>query len=218
MQVSHAIRERRSVRAFLSDPVDTEAVIQIIELAKWAPSWANMQDWDVYVVTGEPLERIKTGLALRAESGTQAAPDLPMPGAERPDYLSARMNVLRPFPEAAETRSGAGISDLYGAPCLVLLAVDSALPPTYACFDAGLFTQTFCLAAEDRGFATCIMAMPVRYPEMLRAEIPQAAVKRFVVGIAFGLSDPVAIANRTERTRVEFDEIASVVGDKSHVG
>ena len=216
MQVSHAIRERRSVRAFLSDPVDTDAVVQIIELAKWAPSWANMQDWSVYVVTGESLERIKTGLALRVESGTQAVPDLSTPGAERPDYLSARMNVTRPLPEAADTRADAGVGDLYGAPCLVLLAVDPALPPAYACFDAGLFVQTFCLAAEDRGFATCIMAMPVRYPEMLRAEIPQATGKLFVVGIAFGLSDPVAIVNRSERTRVEFDEIASIVGDESY--
>jgi nitroreductase len=213
MQVSHAVRERRSTRAFLSDPVDTDTIVQIIELAKWAPSWANMQDWSVYVVIGEPLERIRMGLALRSESGTQAAPDIPMPVDEIPDYLSARMNVLRPLPEATKVRPGTNIGDLYGAPCLVLLAVDPQLPATYTCFDAGTFAQTFCLAAEDRGFSTCIMAMPVRYPDMLRAEIPESAGKSFVVGIALGLCDPAAVVNRSERTRVEFDAIATIVGD-----
>lgn len=213
MQVSHAIRERRSTRAFLSDQIDAETIGQIIDLAKWAPSWANAQDWNVYVVMGEPLKRIKAALERAVASGLEATPEIPFPPKEWPTYLAARMSVRRVSPEALGKRSGElGGPALFGAPCLVLLAMDSMLAPAYACFDAGLFAQTFCLAAEDRGFATCIMAMPVRFPQILHAEIPEAGDKRFVIGIAFGLSDHTAVVNRGERNRVESEELAVFVG------
>jgi len=217
MQVSHAIRERRSARAFLAEPVDAETVGQIIDLAKWAPSWANTQSWNAYVVTGEPLERLKASLAEKAERQDPAAPDIPAP-SEWPEYLSTRMNIRRPPSEiggAAESMrpTGPSVWDLYGAPCLVLLAVDAAVELAYGCFDAGLFAQTFCLAAEDRGFATCIMATAVRYGEILHAEIPDAEGKRFVVGIALGFIDHTAVINRSERNRVELEEVATFVGE-----
>lgn len=44
------IRTRRSIRAFRPDPVSDEALEQIIEAARWAPSSANSQPWDIVVV------------------------------------------------------------------------------------------------------------------------------------------------------------------------
>ena len=45
------IIERRSYRAFKADAVPDEYIEQIIEAARWAPSSANSQPWDVIVVT-----------------------------------------------------------------------------------------------------------------------------------------------------------------------
>jgi hypothetical protein len=165
-------------------------------------------------VTGEPLERIKTDLAERASNDEPSVYDITAPHGW-PEYMAERMNVRRPSSEATAAAAAAGSSiwEFYGAPCLVLLAIDAALDPAYACFDAGLFAQTFCLAAEDRGFATCVMATAVRYADLLHAEIPEAAGKRFVVGIAFGFIDHTAVVNRNERNRVEIEEIATFVGD-----
>lgn len=216
MQVSHAIRERRSARAFLAEPIDAETVGQIVDLAKWSPSWANTQGWCAYIVSGEPLARIKAAFAERAERDGTPSPDLPMP-AEWPEHLAMRMNVRRPTSELANAESlrptGPSIWDLYGAPCLVLLAIDAEVEHAYGCFDAGLFAQTFCLAAEDRGFATCIMATAVRYADVLHAEIPEAEGKLFVVGIALGFMDHTAVVNRSERNRVELEEIATFLGE-----
>jgi nitroreductase len=215
MQVSHAIRERRSSHAFLAEPVDADTVGQIIDLAKWSPSWANTQSWNVYVISGEPLQRIKATLTLLDAANEPPAPDIPAQTLW-PSYLAERMSIRRPPEAPGATDAGtAGQSawELYGAPCLVLLAIDAELEPAYACFDAGLFAQTFCLAAEDRGFATCIMATAVRYADVLHAEIPDAAGKRFVVGIAFGFSDHTAVVNRNERNRVEIEDIATFLDD-----
>ncbi len=51
MDVYSAIRERRSCRSFLSDPVAEEVIGKILEAAVWAPSPMNLQPWEFLVVT-----------------------------------------------------------------------------------------------------------------------------------------------------------------------
>lgn len=47
------VKERRSIRAYSSQPVPEEVVRSIIELALLAPSARNLQPWHVIVVTDE---------------------------------------------------------------------------------------------------------------------------------------------------------------------
>ena len=78
--VDHAITSRRSVRAFLPDPVDERVLRDILRVASRAPSGTNMQPWKVYVTTGEAKEMMRTYLgddaigALLAESNGWHAP------------------------------------------------------------------------------------------------------------------------------------------------
>lgn len=218
MQISHAIRERRSTRAFTDDPVDRRVIADVLDLARWSPSWANTQPWNVYALTGEPLDQLRTQLAVRAASPEPPRPDLAMPGRDWPDYLAARMSFPRrpaetPAPEGGNAAAAPSIWEFYGAPWLLLFAIDPRLVATYACLDTGLLVDSVCLAAEDRGLGTCIMAMAVRFPELLHRMLPQAADKRFVVGVAMGYPDMDAIANRTARERVELGEIVTWVGE-----
>ena len=50
MDVLEAIRTRRSVRKFSPEPVSDEELRQVLEAARWAPSWANTQCWEIIVV------------------------------------------------------------------------------------------------------------------------------------------------------------------------
>jgi nitroreductase len=50
MEVFEAIRNRRSIRRYKSDPVDDETVRAVLEAAHWAPSWGNNQCWRFIVV------------------------------------------------------------------------------------------------------------------------------------------------------------------------
>jgi len=59
MDIENAVRERRSIRMFKPDPVPKEIIGQILEEARWSPSWGNTQPWELYVVTGDILERFK---------------------------------------------------------------------------------------------------------------------------------------------------------------
>ena len=76
----------------------------------------------------------------------------------------------------------------------------------YACFDAGLFTQTIALAAQARGLGTCIMAAVILFPELLRALIPDSEKEIFIIGVAIGYSDRDAITNQSPRERVPLAE------------
>ncbi len=60
MEVLEAIKTRRSIRRYKTTPVDDKTIELVLEAARWAPSWANMQCWRFIVVRDS---RIKTELA-----------------------------------------------------------------------------------------------------------------------------------------------------------
>jgi nitroreductase len=211
MEIIAAMRERRSIRAFLPNGVPDQTVTAILDEARWAPSWGNAQDWRVFVVTGEALAKVKAGLADVAGSEAPPAPDLPWPAAQWPDYLASRMTYRRPAPGAAPAPpQRPGLTDVYGAPVLLLLAADERLSPAYSSYDAGLLTENICLAATAHELGTCIMAMLVRYPDVLRAVVPAEGL-RFVIAVALGYADVDSDLNEMKRERVDLDEIVTWV-------
>ncbi len=50
MELMAVIKERRSVRAFSQEPVADALVLEVLEAARLAPSWANTQTWRFIVV------------------------------------------------------------------------------------------------------------------------------------------------------------------------
>ncbi|NIR34597.1 MAG: hypothetical protein GWN07_00695, partial [Actinobacteria bacterium] len=72
-----AIRNRRSIRNFTSEPVTDEQVEAILEAARWAPSARNSQPWDFVVVRDDDrrsdLGRILKGVTF-SWAGLAAAP------------------------------------------------------------------------------------------------------------------------------------------------
>jgi nitroreductase len=59
MELAEAIKGRRSIRKFKPDPVPREILEGILELALWAPSGMNRQEWSFVVVRGEKIEEMK---------------------------------------------------------------------------------------------------------------------------------------------------------------
>ena len=61
MDLFTAIKERRSCRDFLEEPVEDGIIEKIIEAGIWAPSPLNSQPWEFIVITnGEVKENIYT--------------------------------------------------------------------------------------------------------------------------------------------------------------
>ena len=71
----------RSIRGFRRELVSRDVIREVLELAMRAPSSLNTQPWDFYVVTGEPLERIRNGNVERNLAGVPSWREFRMNGA-----------------------------------------------------------------------------------------------------------------------------------------
>jgi len=56
MNVSEAIRTRRSIRRYEKRPVEKEKLLKVLEAARLAPSAANRQPWSFIVVTDDKMK------------------------------------------------------------------------------------------------------------------------------------------------------------------
>jgi nitroreductase len=72
MELDEAIRGRRSIRSFSSQPVPLEMVRGILEAGTWAPSAKNGQQWRFTVLMGQAKKRLtdlfRSELEARASS------------------------------------------------------------------------------------------------------------------------------------------------------
>jgi len=57
LDVLEAIKNRRSIRAFTSEPVSDAEVMKLINAARWAPSAGNIQPWEFSVVRDPKIKR-----------------------------------------------------------------------------------------------------------------------------------------------------------------
>ena len=69
MTYDDVVLGRRSIRGYKPDPVPMALIRDVLDMAMRAPSSHNTQPWSFYVVTGEPLDRIRKGNTERNMAG-----------------------------------------------------------------------------------------------------------------------------------------------------
>ena len=69
MNYEEVVMGRRSIRGYLPDPVPKSLIKEVLEMTIRAPSSLNTQPWNFYVVSGEPLDRIREGNTERNLAG-----------------------------------------------------------------------------------------------------------------------------------------------------
>jgi len=216
MELTQAIKGRRSVRKFKADKVPKEIIGDILTKAQWAPSWGNTQPWEFYVLTGKPLEEFRKENANLLGREPAAMTDVPMPDVW-PEHMKKRygeigrllftaLDIQRDDKEG-RNRYYDEMARLFEAPCLIFICIPRDVLVEYAMLDVGLVLQTLCLLAHDRGLGTCIMAVSARNPQLLRKIASLRENKRIIIGVALGYPDEDAPINRFERKRAASEEI-----------
>jgi nitroreductase len=76
MEVEHAIRGRRTHKAFASEPVPRELLDELLELARWAPNHHLTNPWRFRVVGPATLGRLKAAAGPEAAAKLDRAPTL----------------------------------------------------------------------------------------------------------------------------------------------
>ena len=220
MDIRTAVRERRSIRRFKSDEVSQEIISEILDEARWAPSWGNTQPWELYVVSGAILEKFKMANREKCLKGEAESTEIPIPQVW-PETLKKRYTELG---KGVLTSQSIGRGDiearnqyygdmyfLFGAPCMIIVCLDRSLVIEYAMLDAGIMIQTICLLAQEKGLGSCILSAITRYPALLRELLPIPENQITVMGIALGYPDLDSKINNFRRERADLGELVSWV-------
>ena len=215
MELRAAIEGRRSIRKFKSKEISRETIYDILETARWAPSWGNTQLWEFYVLTWKRLDEFREANHRSFVDGQTFPLDVPMHEVW-PERLKARygelgkimltaMNIKRDDKDARH-RLYEDMTLLFGAPCLIVACIPGDILVEYAMLDIGLILQTICLLAYDKGIGTCIMAMSIRNPGLLRKILSIPDDRKIVMGVAIGYPDENFHLNNFERKRADISE------------
>jgi len=220
MDAITCIKTRMSIRKFKPDPVPGDLLLNVIDTAKWSPSYKNSQPWEVVIVSGAKKEALSTILIDLLEKGAKPQPDLPAP-TSWPPVIGARVDALmRKRSEQTgkdlndpEVRKKSKIANFrfYGAPHGLLLFQDASLTE-WSIFDMGLFAQSLMLAAHAHGLGTVPQAFLTDYAREVKKFLDVDAAKRMVLGISIGYPDLESPVNAFRTDRVETAEISTVVG------
>ena len=76
MELEEAIRSRRTHKAYGADPVDRETLLELFELARWAPNHHLTNPWRFRVVGPETRERLKAADTPESAAKLDRAPTL----------------------------------------------------------------------------------------------------------------------------------------------
>jgi nitroreductase len=212
MDLLHAIRERKSIRAFKPDPIPKETIEEILRLTIRAPSAINLQPWEFFVVTDEEKERLSRKLIKAYEEkqvtcSPGAIKSLTQTCRQRGVATSEAMNpYLEQIGVSFEQFIGEGTCRFYGAPVAIIICLDDALSKTRL-VDIGVALGYLILSAHSFGLATCPVGLIAAYEDEIKdlLNIPQN--KNVITGVALGYPDWENPVNQFKSSRAELDEL-----------
>jgi Nitroreductase family len=89
--IDQVIRTRRSIRRFTDRPVSKQLLLDILDVARRAPSNSNMQPWRIYLAGGVVKDKLAQAISEAHQKSPadyqperpMYAPDLPVPYSDR---------------------------------------------------------------------------------------------------------------------------------------
>jgi nitroreductase len=196
--VDAVIRTRRSTRAYTAQPVARDVIQEILDVARWAPSGSNSQQWRVIVAGGAIAEDLRERLkeVARGSTMTEAQAEAFRAGIASGPMAWILDCVEEPIHQYLPERSMA----FYDAP--VALVVTFPGQP-HARVPAGVpaFVTTLMLAAEAHGLGTIWLGWPLGQPQILRDTLAIPEDEQLGAFVALGYPDRDAPVNRARAPR-----------------
>ncbi len=216
MTVTEALATRRSIRAFLDQPVDRAVIGRVLAKAQRAPSGGNTQPWHGIVLTGAPMQRLFDRVAQDLPKGRAAfAPEYHVyPPELDGNYELRRQGVGEDMYGALQIPREDKAQRLmwfarnfqaFGAPVLMLVHTPRYMgPPQWS--DIGMWLQSIMLLLREEGLDTCPQEAWAVYSPQIREVIDIPEDHIFFCGLAIGYRDPDAPVNQFPVARAPVDE------------
>jgi nitroreductase len=222
LTVTQALQRRISTRAFLDKPVGESQIRDVLEAARFAASGGNVQPWKVVVVTGEAQQRVKDAVKAKLDTdpftNEASFPVYPEklwePHRSWRYELGEDMYALMGVPREDK---GARLNwllqnyDFFGAPVGMFFVIDERMNQNQWAH-LGMFMMSLCLAAEERGLATCMQEAWTPHCDTVAKVIGVEKPDIVYCGLALGHADPDAPVNQLRSKRASVDEIARFEG------
>jgi len=187
MDLYEAIKGRRSVRRFKPDPIPKEIVEKIFEMALWAPSGMNLQNWYFIVMTGEKKEAL---VQVTSKGYDHIEPVLKEVFAEKPIVVEATKKFFK---------------RLGGAPVLVFAYYEPTREKPETSFQSvAAAIQNLLLSAHAEGLGACWMTGPLHVAEQIN-EMLGIRDKNLVAVIPIGYPDQSPPAPKRRPGRVVYE-------------
>jgi nitroreductase len=220
--VDRIIRRRFASRAFTNRGVPQRTITDILDVARFAPSGANIQPWRVYVVGGAKKDEISRVLLKAHEEARDQhsseyqyyAPQLPEP------YLSRRNQFGRLFYGSLDieqsdmvgrARQTAKNYGFFGAPVGLIVTIDRRLEQG-SWLDLGMFIQNVMIAAGARGLQTCPQETFAKYHALLRKLLPIPSEEMVVCGMSIGFAEDDCLNKGSLMPKAAIEEFARFIG------
>lgn len=213
-ELEKIIKARRSVRGFLSDPIDDQVLESIFQLAQYAPSNCNTQPWQVHIVSGASADRVRQALSEHIAKG-----EMQMDFTFIPKYsgiykerqydaakqLYGAMEIAR---EDVQARHEAFMRNFsfFDAPYAALLFMPEEFSVREAA-DVGMYAQNLMLAMTAKGIASCPQAALSFHADAVREVLGIEENMKLLFGIAFGYEDVSCKANQTRVARAALSDV-----------
>jgi len=205
--VDAAITTRRSLRAFLPDPIPRQTIEEILAVASRAPSGTNTQPWKVYVLTGEAKAALSAKIAAAYDDPAERAAHTEeyayYPTEWKAPFIDRRRKVgwdlygLLGIAKTDKQRMHVQHRrnyEFFGAPVGLMFTIDRAMQQG-SWLDYGMFLQSIMIAARGRGLDTCPQAAFMQFHRIISAHVGAPDNEQVVCGMSLGHADPNAIEN-----------------------
>ena len=214
--VDAAITSRRSIRAFLPDPVPRPVIEDILRVATRAPSGTNTQPWKVTVLTGAARQQLSAKIRAAYDDPVQRSEHAEeyayYPKEWRSPYIDRRrkigwdlyglLGIDKGAKERMHEQHGRNY-EFFDAPVGLIFTIDRILE-IGSWLDYGMYLEAVMVAARGRGLDTCPQAAFTQFHRIIGEYIGMPASDMVVCGMSLGWADPDAVENSlsTERAPV----------------
>ncbi|WP_421848156.1 nitroreductase [Novosphingobium sp.] len=222
MEYDEVMLGRRSIRGYKPDPVPQKLIEEILALAMRAPTSMNTQPWNFYVITGEPLARIRQGNTERILAGEPDSREFrkgePFAGVHRErqigvaKQLFSAMGIARDDAAMRQDWVLRGFRQ-FDAPVCVIVTYDKVLQGSDDTpFDCGGVVNALVNAAWSRGLGTVINSQGIMQSPVVREHAGIADDQVIMKSIALGWPDESFPANAVVSERKSVAEAVTFVG------
>lgn len=205
--IARLLRTRRSVRDFLGKEVPAALIDEILDDARWAPSWSNTQPYKIAIAQGDLKDRLKRELLARYDASINSHDTDPF--GKMGEMSDSDFNTQIDYPTELLSRRRAtgfglytslGIArgdtetrnrqlsrnfEFFGAPVVLFVFVHDALG-VFSVFDAGIFLNSVMMSAHARGLGTCAQGSLATWASPIREAFDVTPDYKLICGLSLG--------------------------------